>query len=480
MKPFYLALYLVIVFCDIIAVSGEESPFSGNLIRRESWNGPIKGSVSYTYDNDLDITSRRLNELIPISYDYDADKLLRRAGDLAITRNTQNALIKSTTLRGISDSRNYNEFGELTNYNVVFGTTTLYSEQLTRDALGRSIAKMETISGTTSQFTYAYDPAGRLATVTLNGDVIATYSYDSNGNRLTAGNGGESRNGAYDQQDRLLTAGPIAYTYNANGELATRTVPNQADTTYEYDLLGNLIRVLLPNGRNIRYLIDGLNRRVGKTVNGTLAEGFLYDRQRRLIAQLDGSGNVANEFVYGTLDHSPDYMIKSGETYRIISDHLGSPRLVVNIASGAIAQRLDFDSFGHVLTDSAPGFQPFGFAGGLYDRDTSLVRFGARDYDGEAGRWTAKDPIRFGGGQLNLYAYVANDPVNQIDPTGLQTAGPQCLPGPPLKRDPKLDKLLKQLKKQEERANKQRKNKPPEYYEDEDDEKWLQLLQIQR
>ena len=63
-------------------------------------------------------------------------------------------------------------------------------------------------------------------------------------------------------------------------------------------------------------------------------------------------------------------------------------------------------------------FQPFGFAGGLYDPDTGLVRFGARDYDPETGRWTAKDPILFAGRDTNVYAYVANDPVNAIDPSG--------------------------------------------------------------
>ena len=65
-------------------------------------------------------------------------------------------------------------------------------------------------------------------------------------------------------------------------------------------------------------------------------------------------------------------------------------------------------------------FQPFGFAGGLYDPDTGLVRFGARDYDAEIGRWTNRDPIGFGGGLSNLYEYVNNDPVNLIDVTGLQ------------------------------------------------------------
>jgi RHS repeat-associated protein len=68
--------------------------------------------------------------------------------------------------------------------------------------------------------------------------------------------------------------------------------------------------------------------------------------------------------------------------------------------------------------DTNPGFQPFGFAGGLYDRDTSFVRFGARDYDAAVGRWTDKDPIGFGGGQSNVCAYIGNDPVNAVDPTG--------------------------------------------------------------
>ena len=68
--------------------------------------------------------------------------------------------------------------------------------------------------------------------------------------------------------------------------------------------------------------------------------------------------------------------------------------------------------------DTNPGFQPFGFAGGLYDRDTGLTRFGARDYDPHTGRWTAKDPIGLNGG-INLYAYVNNNPINYVDPSGL-------------------------------------------------------------
>jgi len=108
-----------------------------------------------------------------------------------------------------------------------------------------------------------------------------------------------------------------------------------------------------------------------------------------------------------------------GVKYRIISDHLGSPRVIINTATGEIVQRVDYDEFGRVLSDTNPGFSPFGFAGGLYDRQTGLVRFGARDYDPEAGRWTCKDPIGFGGGDTNLYQYVNNDPINMIDMEGL-------------------------------------------------------------
>lgn len=107
--------------------------------------------------------------------------------------------------------------------------------------------------------------------------------------------------------------------------------------------------------------------------------------------------------------------------YRLIFDHLRSVRLVVNANTGAIAQRFDFDEFGNITADTNPGFQPFAFAGGLYDPDTGLTRFGARDYDAQVGRWTAKDPIRFLGGDTNLYGYVLGDPVNLVDPNGLAT-----------------------------------------------------------
>jgi RHS repeat-associated protein len=96
---------------------------------------------------------------------------------------------------------------------------------------------------------------------------------------------------------------------------------------------------------------------------------------------------------------------------------------VVDASTGAVAQRIDYDEFGRVTLDTSPGFQPFGFAGGIDDRDVALVRFGARDYDAASGRWTTRDPIMFDGG-VSLYEYSAADPVNALDNAGTDWSEP--------------------------------------------------------
>ena len=212
--------------------------------------------------------------------------------------------------------------------------------------------------------------------------------------------------------------GTLNFLYNQNGELESKTTA-AGTTLYNHDELGNLIEVILPGGARIEYLIDGLNRRVGKRVNGILVRRFLYLDTLKPLAELDADNRILSYFVFGSRENVPDCVVNEGRAYRIVADHLGSPRLVFDVATGAVMQRMDYDEFGNVEQDTNSGFQPFGFAGGLYDSDTKLVRFGFRDYDAEIGRWTARDPILFAGNDLNLYEYVLNDPVNMIDPDGL-------------------------------------------------------------
>ncbi|HET9530073.1 MAG TPA: RHS repeat-associated core domain-containing protein, partial [Blastocatellia bacterium] len=407
--------------------------YDGSLITQATWAGTVAGSVGYTYDNNFRVTAQNVNGASPINFTYDNDDLLTGAGAMTLTRNAQHGLVTATTLGSVTTTLSYNGYAEAMNHSASFNATGLYACQYTYDKLGRITQKVETVLGSPTTYDYTYDAAGRLASVTLNGapTPASAYTYDQNGNRTSASIGGVVTNGTYDNQDRLTQYGSTTYAYTASGELLSKSVGAQT-TQYVYDVLGNLVAVTLPNGTQIEYVIDGQDLRVGKKVNGALVQGFLYDGQITIVAELDGANNIVSRFVYASRDNVPDFMIKGGVTYRIVSDHLGSPRLVVNAATGAVSQRIDYDEFGNVTLDTNPGFQPFGFAGGLYDRDTGLVRFGARDYDPATGRWTAKDPIMFDGGDTNLYGYVLGDPINLRDLNGLEPLTPSAgigLPG---------------------------------------------------
>ena len=150
-----------------------------------------------------------------------------------------------------------------------------------------------------------------------------------------------------------------------------------------------------------------------------MAQEWLYQDGLKPLVEMDGQGRVVSRFVYATHANVPDYLVKGGQTYRVITDVRGSVRLVVNVATGNIAQQMNYDEYGQVTQDTNPGFQPFGYAGGLYDSITKLAHFGARDYDPSTGRWLSKDPIGFDGGS-NWFAYCGNDPVSYLDPLGLQ------------------------------------------------------------
>jgi len=101
----------------------------------------------------------------------------------------------------------------------------------------------------------------------------------------------------------------------------------------------------------------------------------------------------------------PVAMQSGGATYYLAYDQVGSLRLVTD-SSGNIIKTLDYDSFGNIIQDTNSTFDmPFAFGGGLIDVDTGLVRFGFREYCSEIGRWTAKDPILFLGGNVDLYGY---------------------------------------------------------------------------
>ena len=362
--------------------------------------------ADFRYDDDFRLSKTTYSSrwfggsapLAEIDIGYDDDGDIVWIGDLDINRNPDTGFVESTELLGVADERDYNGYGECTNYVAAFEGDDLYQTSLKRDALGRVVERDERVlSGDVVTSRYEYDVRGRLVSVTTNGVVAESYAYDANGNRL----GGE-----YDAQDRQLAFGGATYAYDLNGSMTNRN-----GAALEWNLFGRLMSV-----GDVYYWRDERQRLCYKEMDGELVKNWMWSGSR-LVAEYDCAAEEISVFVYAGAT-APAYMIRGGVTYRIITDNQGSVRLVVDSETGEVAQRLDYDSFGRVINDTNPGFQPFGFQGGLYDPDTGLVEFGCRWYDAATGRWISKDPILLDGG-WNVYAFCDNDPINRTDPSGL-------------------------------------------------------------
>ena len=359
--------------------NGSESityDYDGKLVTAETLSGTLNQALGYTYDNDFNITSLTYSGGTE-SYIYDNDGLLTGAGNFAISRNAGNGLPESVTGGSLSLSRTFNGYGEIEAQDYSIGGQNPTTWNLARNNNGRITNKTETIDGTTSDYVYTYDPMGRLLTVTKDSTLVEEYQYDANGTRIYEMNslrGIAGRSFSYDDEDHLLTAGSIIYSYNLDGFLAAKTDGSDV-TTYDYSSRGELLSVMLPDNRIIEYVHDPLGRRIAKKIDGVIVEKYLWQGLTRLLAVYDGSDNLLMRFEYAD-GRMPVAMTKGGSTYYLTYDQVGSLRVVAD-ASGNVVKRIDYDSFGNIIDDTDPSFEvPFGFAGGLHDQDTGLVRFG--------------------------------------------------------------------------------------------------------
>jgi len=436
---------------------------TGTVLQTFTYDGPLpatetttwgSGSATITYGFNADL--RLQNEAVSITpatggatsktttYNYDLDGLLTCASlstcdPIATDKLTLNysgttgALMSTsfpTASGAITDAYTWNDYGELASYSAKLGSSTLYSVTYddrsahVRDGFGRVKRETDQVGNIRD---YTYDEQGRLAFVGNGSATLRHYTYDFNGNRLTTN--GSSVIAAYDAQDRLTSYDGTTYKYWPNGELRSKTTADGGVTEYNYSPLGYLTSGTFPDRTTFNYAYDGFGRRVQKVVRGTTTR-YVYRDRLHLSAVLWGDGNVVSRFVYGSRAGTPDLLLlPNGSVFRIISDQLGSPRVVVavsasGIPAGTIVRTIDYDEFGNRTVTTNTGVVsdlelPLGFAGGLYDTDTGLVHFGARDYDPSVARWISKDPILFRGGQANLYVYANNDAINRIDPSGL-------------------------------------------------------------
>ena len=401
----------------------------GHLVERVEATGPVSGAVSLTYDDAFRLAALDIaGSVIDVTRD-DVGRVTS-LGDLALSWDDAGR-VATTELGAVRSVRSYDGVGALESEAWTVDGSPFVALNTARDARGR--ATTETTAGSTRS--YSYDPAGHLAGA-ADPSAAWTYAWDRHDNLTAISGPAGSAQLTYDDRDRLVTRGQTTYTWRDDGVLTGWSDPS-GSTTLTVDDLGRTTGVALPDGRSIRYLLDGAGRRVAREVDGDLAEGYLYDHGGAPVALVGADGAVTQRYVR-TDSNAPAFILTDHATYRVVSDLRGSPRAVIDVATGAAVQELDYDPLGRITRDTNPGFQPFGFGGGVLDGDTGLVHLGARDYDPATGRFTAPDPSLLAGDQLNPYAFADGDPVNFVDPGGLQassagaadpTAGFPDLPG---------------------------------------------------
>ncbi|WP_026473224.1 phospholipase D-like domain-containing protein [Alkaliflexus imshenetskii] len=394
-------------------------------------------NISLTIDITSDNISSGIGRTTSIAYLLDPYGRVISSGGLSITRAPYTGNITFISNNDITETRNYNDWELLTEKTVVHNGEILFKANYQYDALQRITQTTEIILGDTSVIDYIYNGAGQLHTVYKNGVQTESYVYDNYGNRQLANKDGFWYSYTTNANNRLETytweqsgnTRLVDFIHNNSGQLlstANKSLYNGYPQTtssrdYSYDVFGNLNSVTWAS-QTQHYIYDGYDRQIATYQNGSVKRKLIFGLGSTPLAELNMNDRIINTFVYAD-SHTPLLMRKGNVDYYIISDIRGSVRMVLNIATGAIRQQIDYDAFGKVITDTNPGYTPFGYAGGLYDYRTNLIRFGARDYYPEIGRWTAEDPIGFLSGDINFYAYCANDPVNFVDLNGLSKSG---------------------------------------------------------
>jgi RHS repeat-associated protein len=383
--------------------------YDGFLITRVAFSGVSTGEYRYAYNNDFRITGVALDN-VWTTINRDNDGLLTQYGPFTITRSGPAGAPSTLTDNTLSISYTYDSFGRLQSRTHTVAGQPVYQLNLSYDSVGRISRKVETVSGVTSSYDYSYDLDGQLSEVHRDGVLVEQYAYDNNANRTST----LSTSATYDEQDRMIQQGGLSYTFDADGFLTQR-----GSDTFQYSARGELLSATV-GGQTIAYQYDGISRRVGRTdTQGTYQ--YLYGNPGspfQVTATRDTSGVLTNYF-YDTAGNLFSFE-RGGQVYYVATDQLGTPKAVTD-ATGAVVKTVEYDAWGVKISDSNPTFDlPIGFAGGIEDSVTGLVRFGFRDYEPGTGRWVAKDPILFRGRQGNLYTYAGNSPIHLKDSNGLK------------------------------------------------------------
>jgi RHS repeat-associated protein len=401
----------------------------GNLTAKTDTREGVAYTQTYQYDASHQRTALTLPSGRTVTYTRDG---AARLGALATTvnglaqpvlsdvrYNAAGQVVARTYGNGLTDTRRYDLQGRLTRQTLDAADETL----LAYDAAGN----VQSRTATTHAAAYAYDALHRLTAQT---DTATTaYTYDPSGNRLSADHAGTLHPYTYQpQSNRLATLDGQALTHDPAGHLTQ----DAQGRTHTYNQAGRLTAVHQGATLIAAYTYGADGRRSHKRV-GTAVTVFLYDPDGRLLAEAAADGTPIRDYLWH--DDVPvaqiDAMGTDTLTY-LHPDHLGTPRLGTD-ATATPVWRWEGDAFGDTPPDEDPDANGqsttvhLRFPGQYFDAETGRHENWFRYYDPQIGRYITSDPIGLQGG-LNTYGYAGENPLSNIDPTGLQVAVPIPLP----------------------------------------------------